>query len=186
MKPVQFDVPTATITRVRFSSPDDPKSAWPAEAISQVAGDLLVARTKEGVDFLEGVLGAVTPETVEFKFQGETLHVKRAKVDGLVYFHKAGDKLPAAKCVVEGGHGWRLLAKSVALTDGQLEVAAVSGPTFIRPWDSIGAWTFRRAKSSISATWSLSPSAIPIITIWACLAGRRSVLRSAPRRRSGA
>src|SRR5262249_34358188 len=119
----QFDLPTSTIARVRFSSPDDPKSAWPAEAISQVAGDLLVARTKEGVDFLEGVLGAATPDTVEFKFQGETLHVKRAKVDGLIYFHKAGDKLAAAKCVVEGGHGWRLLAKSVSLTDGQLEIA---------------------------------------------------------------
>lgn len=142
----QFDLPASTIARVRFSSPDDPKSAWPAEAISQVAGDLLVARTKEGVDFLEGVLGAVAPETVEFKFQGETLHVKRAKVDGLVYFHKAGDKPAAAKCVVEGSHGLRLMAKSVALTDGQLEIAALSGPTFIRPWDSITRLDFSAGK----------------------------------------
>jgi hypothetical protein len=142
----QFDLPTSTIARVRFSSPDDPKSAWPAEAISQVAGDLLVARTKEGVDFLEGVLGAVTLDMVEFKFQGETLHVKRPKVDGLVYFHKAGDKLAAARCVVEGDHGLRLLAKYVALTDGQLEIAAVSGPTFIRPWNSITRLDFSAGK----------------------------------------
>jgi len=142
----QFDLPTSTIARVRFSSPDDPKSAWPAEAISQVAGDLLVARTKEGVDFLEGVLGAVTPDTVEFKFQGESLHVKRAKVDGLVYFHKAADKLPAAKCVVEGGHGWRLMAKSVALSEGQLQIATAGGPTFIRPWDSITRLDFSAGK----------------------------------------
>jgi hypothetical protein len=142
----QFELPTSAIARVRFSSPDDPKSAWPAEAMSQVAGDLLVARTKEGVDFLEGVLGAVTPDTVEFKFQGETLHVKRAKVDGFVYFHKAGDKLAAAKCVVEGGHGWRLMAKSVALTDGQLEIATTSGPTLIRPWDSVTRLDFSAGK----------------------------------------
>ena len=142
----QFELSTESITRVRFSPPDDPKYAWNSEAESQIAGDLLVARTKDGVDFLEGVLGAVTPEAVEFKFQGETLHVKRAKVEGLVYFHKAGDKLPAAKCVVEDGHGWRVMAKSVSLADGRLEIAAVSGPSFILPWEAITRLDFSAGK----------------------------------------
>src|SRR5262249_26979954 len=142
----QIELPTSTIARVRFSAPDDPKSAWPAEAMSQVAGDLLVVRTKDGVDFLEGVLGAVTPETVEFKFQGETLHVRRAKVEGLVYFHKAGDKLPEAKCVVEDGRGWRVFAKSVSLDGGRLEIAAASGPSLVRPWDAITRLDFSAGK----------------------------------------
>lgn len=132
------EFPAAAIRTVRFSSPDDPKAAaWPTDAGTQASGDLLVVRTKSGIDLMEGVVGDVTDERVEFKVQDETVPAQRAKIDGLIFFHKASEKTPDAACTVDDSHGWRLKAKSVALVDGQLSVTTLAGPTFVRPIDSV-------------------------------------------------
>src|SRR5690606_4388930 len=113
---------------------------WPADIGEKAAGDMLVVRKAEAVDFLEGVLGNITDERIEFQIDGETIPVNRARIDGLIYFHKAGDRLPDPACVIEDasadqGNGWRLCAKQVSLDDdGMLSVTTVSGVEVRRPF----------------------------------------------------
>jgi hypothetical protein len=132
---------------VRFSPPDNQTSSWPADIGKSAVGDLLAVRKVESIDFLEGVLGNVTEETVEFQLDGETIPVKRAKIDGFIYYHKAGDKFPDAACIVEDAHGWRLKAKNIALgPDGQLEVTTLAGATLRRPWSAVSRLDFSSGK----------------------------------------
>jgi hypothetical protein len=92
------------------------------------------------------VLGDVTAEHVNFQFQGETIPVKRAKVDGLIYYHKAGEKLSGPACIVDDARGWRLKAKSVSLRDGRLEINTLAGPSLRVPWESIARLDFSAGK----------------------------------------
>src|SRR5262245_41840970 len=141
-----IELPTRFIAKVRFSLPNESRAAWPTDVGSQATSDLLVTRTSKGVDFLEGVLGDITPEHANFQFQGETIPVKRAKVDGLVYFHKATDKLPDATCTMDDARGWQLKAKSVSLAEGQLEVTTLAGVALRVPWESISRLDFSAGK----------------------------------------
>jgi hypothetical protein len=143
----QIEIPSSAIARVRFSPPDNQTSSWPADIGQNAAGDLLAVRKAEAIDFLEGVLGNVTEETVEFQLDGETIPVKRAKIDGFIYYHKAGDKFTDVVCIVEDVHGWRLKAKTIAHgPDGQLEVTTLSGATLRRPWSAISRLDFSSGK----------------------------------------
>ncbi|MCC7084332.1 MAG: NPCBM/NEW2 domain-containing protein [Pirellulales bacterium] len=142
-----IEIPAAVIARVRFSAPDDPATAWPADIGKHSAADLLAVRKMEAVDFLEGVVGDVTEETIQFLIDGETIPVKRGKVDGLIYYHKAGDKPADALCVVEDSYGWRLNARSITLgDDGSLDVATLAGPVLRRPWGALVRLDFSGGK----------------------------------------
>ncbi|HEY2881383.1 MAG TPA: NPCBM/NEW2 domain-containing protein, partial [Pirellulales bacterium] len=106
---------TGAVRAVRFSKPDDPSSlVWPEKVGADAAADLLAVRKKDHVDFLEGRLGEVTDAQVSLKVDGENIPANRTKIDGLIYFHKAGNELPPPLCVVETNSGWRLNAKSIS------------------------------------------------------------------------
>ncbi|HTQ39958.1 MAG TPA: NPCBM/NEW2 domain-containing protein [Pirellulales bacterium] len=131
-------ISTTAIHSVRFSRPDDPASAvWPKNVGADATGDLLVVRKKDQIDFMEGSVGEVDENYVILKVDGETYPVSRAKVDGLVYFHKMADKLPDPVCVVENASGWRLYAKELSFVPpnntypaGRFEVTTLSGDKF--------------------------------------------------------
>ncbi len=142
-----IELPAAAIRRVRFSDPDNPKSpAWPADADAPAAADRLIVRAKSGVDLMEGVIGDVTPERVEFKIDDETVPAQRAKIDGLIFFHKTGEDLPDAACVVDDSSGAHLRAKSVVLAGGRLQVTTLAGPVITPPLESISRLDFSAGK----------------------------------------
>ena len=68
---------------------------WVEIVASKRAADLIVVRRDEAIDYLEGVLGDVTPEAVQFKLEGDVVNVKRPRVEGFLYFHPPGADLPA-------------------------------------------------------------------------------------------
>jgi hypothetical protein len=131
------DLPSKAIQKVRFAAPDDRQATWPENVADSAAGDLLAVRKNGNVDFLSGVVGDLSAETIEFQFSGETIPVKRTKVDGFILFQKEADKLPDAACTVDDARGWRLHAKSVALADDKLEVTLLSGAVIQEPWDMV-------------------------------------------------
>jgi len=131
------DLPTKSIHRVRFSSPDDRQAAWPENVEESATGDLLAVKKNGNIDFLPGVVGEVTAETVEFQFSGEMIPVKRTKVDGFILFQKASDKLRETNCTVDDAGGWLLQAKSAVLNDDVLEVALLSGGVVREPWEMV-------------------------------------------------
>lgn len=134
----EIELPTDAISHVRFGQQDGALSGqWEEILADKAASDLIVVQKDNALDFVEGVLGDVTPETVAFDLDGEMLSVKRSKLAGLVYFHAPrGDSAPPLCDVVDVG-GSRLKAESISVIDDQLTVATTAGVTFRRPWSQL-------------------------------------------------
>jgi len=83
---------------VRFGSPDghDPKRTkqWSEITAAKAAGDLLVVRTSDALDYLEGVARDVDDAICHFTVDDEVVPVKRAKIEGLVYAPSHAIELP--------------------------------------------------------------------------------------------
>jgi NPCBM/NEW2 domain len=139
-------LPVSAIRCVRFSRPDDPASPkWPIIG-GEPATDLLAVRKKDAIDFMEGTVVGMTADQVMFRVDGETIPVKRAKVDGFTLAHKSADKLPAQIAVIEDAAGWHLNARSLALSDGQLKIKTPAGQEFTRPIDQLVRIDFSSGK----------------------------------------
>jgi hypothetical protein len=148
-------ISTSAIHSVRFSPPDDSNSpAWPENVGSDASGDLLAVRKKDQIDFMEGSLGDVSATQVNLKLDGQNYPVNRAKVDGLIYFHKAADDTLEPLCVVETTDGWHLKVKKAELkasasaspSTSELEVTTLSGDAVTIPWDIITRLDFSAGK----------------------------------------
>jgi len=133
-------VSTRSIAHVRFK-PQDAEMAdqWSEILQGERADDLIVIRQKGGLDFQTGVLGDVNGATVSFKLDDETLAVKRARVEGLVYFHKAGRTLPSSFCRVTDGAGARFEVQAVELAESRLKLTTSAGLKLDLPLDQVVA-----------------------------------------------
>ena len=119
---------TKAIRLVEFPAADERASTWLGDLKSDQAGDLLVVRKRDGIDYVEGAAGDVNDEMVSFSIDSDNVPVKRAKVAGIVYFHPPDNpELPEPACVYEDAAGWRIKAKSVTLDDGDFKIVATSG-----------------------------------------------------------
>lgn len=138
------EIPTRSIRSVRFYPPDAAlQKQWTEIVEGKAAGDVLVIRKLSSVkvegddkstdkvqialDSLEGLLKDVTPELVQFVFDGDTLDVKREKIEGFIYYHAVNRDLPEATCRVEDASGSKWQARSVTLAGEQLEIVGVTG-----------------------------------------------------------
>lgn len=140
------EIPTRSIRSVRLhEKPTDAtlQKEWSEIVEGKPAGDVLIIRkvsvvkvegddkttekTQVALDSLEGVLKDVTPDLVQFVFDGDTLDVKREKIEGFVYYHAVDRELPDAACRVSDASGSAWQAKSVTLAGEQLEIVGVAG-----------------------------------------------------------
>ncbi|MBI1903348.1 MAG: NPCBM/NEW2 domain-containing protein [Planctomycetia bacterium] len=129
--------PTGSVAVVRFREPTDPIAAqWQELLQAKVAGDLVVLRKAESIDYLEGALADVTPETVHFEVEGKTAQINRDRVDGLVYLRR-NVELPDATCVVADVDGSVLFAKTMKLENGKLLVETPAGLSATLAWDKV-------------------------------------------------
>lgn len=79
------------------------------------------------LDTLEGVLGDITEDKVQFTYDQQTIPVDRNKVEGLVYFHPAGRELPDPLCRIDDVAGNRWNVKSLTLAGDTLQFVSTSG-----------------------------------------------------------
>ncbi|HVC96216.1 MAG TPA: NPCBM/NEW2 domain-containing protein [Pirellulales bacterium] len=134
------EVSTRSIAHARFKPQDAEMAAqWAEILVGERADDLIVIRQKGGLDFQAGVLGDVNGTTVGFKLDDETLAVKRARVEGLVYYHKSGRTLPASFCRVTNGAGSRLEVQAIELAEGRLRLTTPAGLKLDLPLDQVVA-----------------------------------------------
>ncbi|QDU56057.1 NPCBM/NEW2 domain-containing protein [Aeoliella mucimassa] len=91
---------------------------------SDAAGDLIVIRKPEAtnLNYVEGTLGDVTAEAVQFTLDADTLNVARTKVFGLVYYRGPASDEAAPSRVLVTGPGLRLSAKSARVEGDQVVV----------------------------------------------------------------
>ncbi len=119
---------TRAISSVRFKKQSAGLAAqWTEIRKTDRAGDSIVIRKKESLDYQGGVAGDVSEDRIQFSIDGETLSVKRSRVEGLIYFHPAGNALPESFCRVTDAAGARLEVATAELADGALQVGTPAG-----------------------------------------------------------
>lgn len=87
---------------------------------------MLVIRKNDVLDFVEGVVGKITPSDVQILLDGEPVTVKREKVFGVVVFQRgAANQKPIGSLDLVNGD--KLFARSVALSNGEFQVTLPTG-----------------------------------------------------------
>ncbi len=127
------EVPTKAIRSVRFETTGGQTPAidkqWAEIRETKAAGDLLVVRKDDALDYLEGVVGDIDADTCHFELDGEAIPVKRAKIAGFVYAHPGAAELaePIGQLATSGGA--RLQLKSIELSGDLLKLETTAGTT---------------------------------------------------------
>jgi len=113
--------------------------SWKELKEQELIGDLLVVRKKKSgrFSFLTGIVGDISPEQVDFNWEGEKLTVKRSKIAALAYYHA---REPAAKkfaCWLNLHHGGRLPVTRLEFSGELLEVTTLNGLKFSLPVEAV-------------------------------------------------
>ncbi len=116
-----------TIANLRLGAPTGPiEQSWSDLTQREKTQDMLVIRKNDVLDFVEGVVGKITPADVQILLDGEAVTVKREKVFGVVVFQRgATTQKPIGS--LELVNGDKLFARSVALSNGEFQVRLPTG-----------------------------------------------------------
>ena len=141
------ELPTRDVRAVRLQPHTDAIAAeWSRILDSHVDSDLVVIRKADSIDYHRGVLGDVTDKIVQFDLDGELLPVKRAKVQGIIYYQSAGRSLPDPVCRVTEADGSCWQAQSIGLEGGNLHWTTPLGLEITRPPSEVLRIDFSQGK----------------------------------------
>ncbi len=88
---------------------------------------VIVSPRVKSLDGVEGVLGDITTEKVQFEYDGSSTRVDRAKVAGWFYFRKDSSTQPEPRCILHGRSGLRGAVSDVRLTGQTLDITTSDG-----------------------------------------------------------
>ena len=145
---VLTSLPTRLVRSVRFSVGGDAKltQQWSEIVETKAAGDLLVIRANGALDYLEGVQLDIDDETCRFELDKEVKPVKRAKVEGIVYFHPAPADVREPRGHVALADGGRVALASLELADETVKLSTVAGVALEIPIGQISRFDFSSGK----------------------------------------
>jgi hypothetical protein len=165
--PLQADeeeliVPVRQVASVQLRPLEGPLvQQWEEIHANMPASDVLVVPKRDGtsLDYVEGVLGAVTPEKIEFKHGDQPIRIDRAKVAGFIYYRKERNDELQPRCIIHGSSGLRANASRVQLSDGMVSIAT-AGIEISWPVDDLNLADFSAGKikylsdiEQVSARW---------------------------------
>jgi NPCBM/NEW2 domain-containing protein len=104
--------------------------------------DVLVVIKRDGtsLDYIEGVLGEITDDRIEFKIDGEPNRVDRAKVAGVIYSRPNQARQSAPRFNLRGNSGLSAGVVEVQMQkDGFVTLTTPSGASFRWPLDDLEA-----------------------------------------------
>jgi hypothetical protein len=164
--PQTLDVPLRAVRAIRLQPLSaDVSEQWQEILNLTVPNDLLVVIKRGGksLDYLEGVIGEVTEDTIEFTPDDTRIDVPRGKVAGLV-FYRPKTAPPPPPCVLFGPNEFRLAARSVRLEGGHLHAATLAGVELKWPLVLVQSADFSAGKIVfLSDTQPVSQSWQPLI-----------------------
>lgn len=114
----------------------------------KLAADVLVVLKRDGqsLDYVEGVLGDVTTEKVEFELDGDAVKLDREKVAGVIYFRRDSGNGREPAFVVHGSGGFKANVASAKLTEKMMEFVTVNGTKLGWPMRDIQIADFSAGK----------------------------------------
>ena len=107
---------------------------------------LVLKRDGKSLDYVEGVLGDVTDERIEFKFDGDDLRIDQAKVAGFLYYRADRDAAATGASIIHGRSGLRASAQRATLVDDSLQMITIAGAELNWPLDDIYLADFSAGK----------------------------------------
>ena len=135
--------PVAAIQSIRFKSQTDAQlRQWHEIRKANVRSDLIVIRKDVRIDYLEGVLGDVSDEAVQFELDGETINVNRSKVEGVIYYHRQPATAPLAVMELHDLDGSRLVGAQWSVGPEGLAIETPAGMVLKRPLEEIRSIDF--------------------------------------------
>jgi hypothetical protein len=142
-------LPTAQLAAVRFQRFDEALAKqWDEIRHLNLATDILVVLKRDGksLDYVEGVMGNVADDKIDFKLDGESNRVDRAKVAGIIYYRANRPTAGNSHLVLQGRNGFRASAAKVQFNNSQLIVTTVGGAKISLPIDDINFADFSAGK----------------------------------------
>jgi hypothetical protein len=146
----KLEVPVRQVRSVRFSDNEKAQpqieAAWQGFTEGNAASDVLVIRKNGMLDSIEGVVGGITVEAVEFSLDGDSLDVKLPRVAGVIFARTAAQQTEAPRAIVHltDGSRWNLSAWKSA--DRSLQMTSAAGISWIAPVASIDKFDFSAGK----------------------------------------
>ena len=129
------EISTRRILAVRMKPPtpllDD---RWKEIVVREATGDqLVVRRSDEVLDYLEGVVQDVSADKITFILNGTAREVNPERVEGVVYYHRRSEELPPVICLAHDGNGNQWHLQSIELTDAGFAVTTSCGFEYLLP-----------------------------------------------------
>jgi hypothetical protein len=112
------------------------------------ASDIVAVLKKDGksLDYVEGVVGDVAADKIEFKLEGETQRVDRAKIAGVIYYRPDRRTKEEPRAIIHSPAGLRLTAAHIELKNSLLTVTTPAGAKLQWPIDDISLADFSTGK----------------------------------------
>lgn len=122
------EVTSDAIASVAWMDRIDPDSRQWAE-LRQVdaAADLLVVRKGQYLDYLDGVVQRIDDDTIQFRFDEETIPVPCAKVAAVIFYRNPVDQRLERVCRVHGPSGTSFDTARGYIDDKQMVVTTLDG-----------------------------------------------------------
>jgi hypothetical protein len=142
-------VPTSQLAAIRLRQLEGPLAAqWDEMRRQNIANDILAVLKKDGksLDYVEGVVGQISDDKIEFKLEGQSQRVDRAKIAGIVYYRPDRRTKSEPRANVQGRSGLRASATRIELKDSQLELTTAVGIKLSWPLDDIELADFSAGK----------------------------------------
>ncbi len=142
-------LPISQISVIRLRQLDGPLAAqWDEMRRQNLANDVIAVLKKDGksLDYAEGVMGDISGDKIEFKLDGETQRVDRAKIAGAIYYRPDRRLKEEPRAVIQGRSGLRVSAAHIELKDSLLEMTTATGVKITWPLGDISLADFSAGK----------------------------------------
>ena len=122
-------------------------------------GDVvIIRRPNEKLDYVDGVFGDISDESVSFQFDDEWIDVRRGKVDAIWYYSAAPATQPTSRCDVRLTDNSNLKAASLRLDDDKVLLQTTGGLDLSLPIPTVREIVF--ASSTAIPLSSLTPERV--------------------------
>ncbi len=121
---------------------------WDEMRRQNLANDVLAVLKKDGksLDYVEGVMGDISDDKIEFKLEGKTQRVDRAKIAGAIYYRPNRRSHEEPRATIQGRSGLRISAMHLELKDSRLELTTTAGAKLSWPLDDLSLADFSAGK----------------------------------------
>jgi len=142
-------LPASQLASVRFRHLDGALATqWDEMRRLNTASDIIAVLKKDGksLDYVEGVVGDVAADKIEFNLEGETQRVDRAKIAGVIYYRPDRRTKEEPRAIIQGRSGLHAYATHVELKDSRLELTMAAKARIRWPLEDISVADFSAGK----------------------------------------